>query len=326
MCPASSTRRSRPRPVRASTASPDRSTSRCGACARSAASSASASVALGPGDAGHVDQRGGQVDGVGGEVESGHDRRRYRGDRRLPSASPVRGTRPRIADALGVAAPASGDLVSCGKRPPDNVVAREHRAPRGRFRHRTGHRDRRRHGARHLVPRAGPRPRRTGHPGRPSSRSTGADRHRGTRTTVVRTTIGSLADPPVDASDVYLRLHLLSHRLVAPHEINLDGSLRAARQRRLDQPRAVPGPRVRAHPGPAAQPRPGHRVRGGQVPPDGRLRRPERRPDRRRRPRPAGRAPGRGHHRDARGLRQLQRGHARHVHGRGPHLGGGRRR
>jgi 2,3,4,5-tetrahydropyridine-2-carboxylate N-succinyltransferase len=51
----------------------------------------------------------------------------------------------------------------------------------------------------------------------------GVDDARGVRTVVVRTAIGSLADPPVDASDVYLRLHLLSHRLVAPHEVNLDG-------------------------------------------------------------------------------------------------------
>ena len=35
--------------------------------------------------------------------------------------------------------------------------------------------------------------------------------------------IGSLADPPKDAADAYLRLHLLSHRLVRPHEANLDG-------------------------------------------------------------------------------------------------------
>ena len=32
-----------------------------------------------------------------------------------------------------------------------------------------------------------------------------------------------LAEPPADASDAYLRLHLLSHRLVRPHEVNLDG-------------------------------------------------------------------------------------------------------
>jgi 2,3,4,5-tetrahydropyridine-2-carboxylate N-succinyltransferase len=51
----------------------------------------------------------------------------------------------------------------------------------------------------------------------------GADDARGVRTVVVRTAVESLADPPTDAYDVYLRLHLLSHRLVAPHEVNLDG-------------------------------------------------------------------------------------------------------
>jgi 2,3,4,5-tetrahydropyridine-2-carboxylate N-succinyltransferase len=40
---------------------------------------------------------------------------------------------------------------------------------------------------------------------------------------VVPTTINSLADPPVDTADVYLRLHLLSARLVLPRSINLDG-------------------------------------------------------------------------------------------------------
>jgi 2,3,4,5-tetrahydropyridine-2-carboxylate N-succinyltransferase len=45
----------------------------------------------------------------------------------------------------------------------------------------------------------------------------------GLRTTVVVTEIGSLADPIKDASDAYLRLHLLSHRLVRPNELNLDG-------------------------------------------------------------------------------------------------------
>ena len=51
----------------------------------------------------------------------------------------------------------------------------------------------------------------------------GTDADRGITTVVVRTAIESLADPPVDAHDVYLRLHLLSHRLVAPHGLNLDG-------------------------------------------------------------------------------------------------------
>src|SRR5829696_2671233 len=39
----------------------------------------------------------------------------------------------------------------------------------------------------------------------------------------VATFLDDLFDPPVDAHDVYLRLHLLSHRLVAPHGLNLDG-------------------------------------------------------------------------------------------------------
>jgi 2,3,4,5-tetrahydropyridine-2-carboxylate N-succinyltransferase len=45
----------------------------------------------------------------------------------------------------------------------------------------------------------------------------------GLRTVEVRTEIGSLADPIKDAADAYLRLHLLSHRLVRPNELNLDG-------------------------------------------------------------------------------------------------------
>lgn len=39
----------------------------------------------------------------------------------------------------------------------------------------------------------------------------------------VRTAIPSLAEPPADAHDAYLRLHLLSHRLIRPHDANLDG-------------------------------------------------------------------------------------------------------
>lgn len=49
------------------------------------------------------------------------------------------------------------------------------------------------------------------------------DEARGVDVVVVRTTIASLDAKPVDAYDVYLRLHLLSHRLVAPHGLNLDG-------------------------------------------------------------------------------------------------------
>ena len=39
----------------------------------------------------------------------------------------------------------------------------------------------------------------------------------------VVTFIGSLDQAPVDAHDVYLRLHLLSHRLVRPHGLSLEG-------------------------------------------------------------------------------------------------------
>jgi 2,3,4,5-tetrahydropyridine-2-carboxylate N-succinyltransferase len=51
----------------------------------------------------------------------------------------------------------------------------------------------------------------------------GPDHARGVRTVVVRTAIESLADPPTDPHDVYLRLHLLSHRVITPHGANLDG-------------------------------------------------------------------------------------------------------
>lgn len=39
----------------------------------------------------------------------------------------------------------------------------------------------------------------------------------------IECTIADLSEPPRDAHDVYLRLHLLSHRLVRPNELNLDG-------------------------------------------------------------------------------------------------------
>ncbi|HEY8455003.1 MAG TPA: 2,3,4,5-tetrahydropyridine-2,6-dicarboxylate N-succinyltransferase [Actinopolymorphaceae bacterium] len=51
----------------------------------------------------------------------------------------------------------------------------------------------------------------------------GEDEVRRVRRTVVRTVLDSLDDPPADPADAYLRLHLLSHRLVRPREANLDG-------------------------------------------------------------------------------------------------------
>ena len=51
----------------------------------------------------------------------------------------------------------------------------------------------------------------------------GPDPRRGVEVIAVRTVIASTADKPLDAHDVYLRLHLLSHRLVRPHGLDLDG-------------------------------------------------------------------------------------------------------
>ncbi|MFI7124313.1 2,3,4,5-tetrahydropyridine-2,6-dicarboxylate N-succinyltransferase [Nonomuraea sp. NPDC050153] len=51
----------------------------------------------------------------------------------------------------------------------------------------------------------------------------GPDAARGVEVVAVRTGIAKLSEAPVDAHDVYLRLHLLSARLVRPHGVNLDG-------------------------------------------------------------------------------------------------------
>jgi 2,3,4,5-tetrahydropyridine-2-carboxylate N-succinyltransferase len=52
---------------------------------------------------------------------------------------------------------------------------------------------------------------------------TGYDDARGTETVVVQTTVADLAAKAIDAYDVYLRLQLLSHCLVAPHGLSADG-------------------------------------------------------------------------------------------------------
>ena len=49
------------------------------------------------------------------------------------------------------------------------------------------------------------------------------DDRRGTRQAPIVTVIEDLSRPPEGAADAYLRLHLLSHRLVKPHDVNLDG-------------------------------------------------------------------------------------------------------
>jgi 2,3,4,5-tetrahydropyridine-2-carboxylate N-succinyltransferase len=58
-------------------------------------------------------------------------------------------------------------------------------------------------------------------PGLPSSSS--HDVLRGVDIGQVTTVIDNLDRPPADTEDAYLRLHLLSHRLVKPHEINMEG-------------------------------------------------------------------------------------------------------
>jgi 2,3,4,5-tetrahydropyridine-2-carboxylate N-succinyltransferase len=50
----------------------------------------------------------------------------------------------------------------------------------------------------------------------------GTDEARGVRTEVVHVAI-DLAEAPRDVADAYLRLHLLSHRLVQPHGLSLEG-------------------------------------------------------------------------------------------------------
>ena len=51
----------------------------------------------------------------------------------------------------------------------------------------------------------------------------GADEARGVRRATVRTVVEDLTSPPADTHDAWLRLHLLSSRLVRPHDVNLDG-------------------------------------------------------------------------------------------------------
>ncbi|NNG37324.1 2,3,4,5-tetrahydropyridine-2,6-dicarboxylate N-succinyltransferase [Nakamurella aerolata] len=48
------------------------------------------------------------------------------------------------------------------------------------------------------------------------------DDTRGVRIAVQHTEIGSLAEPPADTTDAYLRLHLLSARLARPRTVNVD--------------------------------------------------------------------------------------------------------
>jgi 2,3,4,5-tetrahydropyridine-2,6-dicarboxylate N-succinyltransferase len=51
----------------------------------------------------------------------------------------------------------------------------------------------------------------------------GADKDRGVTRDVLQVEVADLQAPPTTTEDVWLRLHLLSARLVAPHSVNLDG-------------------------------------------------------------------------------------------------------
>lgn len=51
----------------------------------------------------------------------------------------------------------------------------------------------------------------------------GPDEERGVARIAVETKIADLDEAPADTYDAYLRLHLLSHRAVKPHDLNVDG-------------------------------------------------------------------------------------------------------
>src|SRR5215210_5851723 len=60
-------------------------------------------------------------------------------------------------------------------------------------------------------------------PGTTTGAVVGEDPRRGVQTVEVVTVLDDLEAAPTDAYDAYLRLHLLSHRLVKPHGLSLEG-------------------------------------------------------------------------------------------------------
>lgn len=72
------------------------------------------------------------------------------------------------------------------------------------------------------TPRLGAAPARNPEPEELTALS-GHDKIRAVRRVVVHTVIDDMQAPPTDPYDAYLRLHLLSHRLVKPHGQNLEG-------------------------------------------------------------------------------------------------------
>jgi len=59
--------------------------------------------------------------------------------------------------------------------------------------------------------------------GEPALRALRDDPLRGVKRIAIHTEIDDLRKPPIDVADIYLRLQLLSHRLVRPRELNLEG-------------------------------------------------------------------------------------------------------
>jgi 2,3,4,5-tetrahydropyridine-2-carboxylate N-succinyltransferase len=59
--------------------------------------------------------------------------------------------------------------------------------------------------------------------GADAAKALGPDDLRGVEVVAVRTHIADLSAPPADTHDVWLRLHLLSHRLIQPHGASMAG-------------------------------------------------------------------------------------------------------
>ena len=227
--------------------------------------------------------------------------------------------RPSQGDPDSTPGITSGLALGCGCRPRRARRCAADRAPPGAG---AGHRARHRPGARHLVPRPAARRRPGAEPPAGLASPAGEDAVRGVRTELVL-----VDDRPRRAAGRHRR------RLPAPAPAQPPAGRSRARSTWTASSASLPnvvwtsagpvrGGRLRDRPDPAAgrSAATSTVLRRRQVPADGRLRAADRRPDRRRRPGPARRPPGRGHHRDARGLRQLQRRHPRHLDGRGPDL------
>ena len=122
-----------------------------------------------------------------------------------------------LAPPLGSVPVRPGSLTRMSQQTPDSTLPETRRLGTRPRDHRRG-----RHRPRHLVPRS----RSSATPGEAAPRGPGraGQKHPDRRVhTDVVTVYIDLSRRPTDASDAYLRLHLLSHRLVRPHEANLDG-------------------------------------------------------------------------------------------------------